>query len=191
MHTSNSAQPDATLGRSAAGFTLLELLIVTALLALVASFAVPGLHSLLSYGRRATEINRLDNDLIYARSEAITRGQTITLCTSTDGDMCSTEHNWDGGWIVFVDEDENLKRDPDEALLRVKPAFTSSDRLVGNRLVAHHIGYQREGFLKGLHNGTITFSTVPDRRGLRRCLIISRTGRIRAVGAADKSCGGK
>ncbi len=176
--------------RIASGFTLLELLIVTALMALVASFAVPGLHSLLTYGRRATEINRLDNDLIYARSEAITRGQTITLCTSRDGDRCSTDNDWDGGWIIFVDEDGNLERGSGEALLRVKPGFRSNDRLVGNRLVAHHIGYQREGFLKGLHNGTITFSTVPDRRGLRRCLIISRTGRIRAIGGADKRCGG-
>lgn len=176
--------------RTTGGFTLLELLIVTALLALTASLVVPGLHSLLSYGRRATEINRLDRDLIFARSEAITRGLTVTLCTSPDGDMCSTGSDWDDGWIVFVDEDADLEHDSGETLLRVKPGFTGNDWLVGNRLVAHHIGYQRDGFLKGLHNGTITYSTVPDRPALRRCLVISRTGRIRAVDGNDKHCGG-
>lgn len=176
--------------RKREGFTLIELTVVMALAALLASIGVPVMHSLTTYGRRANELNRLRADLLYARSEAIARGMTVTLCTSPDGTVCNTHHPWDDGWIIFVDTDSDLDRDLHETLLRVKAPFASEDSLSGNRLVNHHVGYQRSGFLRGVHNGTITFSSVPDRDGLRRCLVISRTGRIRAVDGTDPLCDG-
>ncbi len=181
------------MGKVSNGFTLLELVIVIALIAITATLAVPGLRSFMTLGRRATEINRLRRDLNYARSEAVARGLTVSLCTSTDGNTCTGKAgiSWDDGWIVFVDNDADLNRDPKEALLRVEPAFTGNDELSGNRLLAHHIGYQREGFLQGVHNGTITFTSASGRVALRRCLIISRTGRIRTVDSSDSLCDGE
>jgi type IV fimbrial biogenesis protein FimT len=175
------------LGKVSKGFTLIELALVTGLVAIGTAFAVPGLHSLMTYGRRASEINRLHRDLDYARSEAILRGTVVALCTS-HGSVCSNDSDWDGGWIVFVDGNGNLKRDGGEKILRSVPAFSDGNRLTGNRLVAHRLGYRREGFLKGLHNGTITFSATPDRKALRRCLVISRTGRIRTETGNDSHC---
>jgi len=177
--------------REREGLTLLELMVVVALASLLACIAVPMLGTFVSYGHRATELNRLLRDLRYARSEAVARGLTVSLCTSPDGAHCNTSTPWDQGWIIFVDRDADLKRVSGEAILRVEPAFTSGDHLSGNRLVAHHIGYQREGFLKGLHNGTITFSSEPAHTALRRCLVISRTGRIRVVDNSDELCDGK
>lgn len=170
------------------GFTLLELMLVIGLLAIGTALAVPGMHSFVTYGRRATEINGLHRDLDYARSEAILRGLTVALCTSRDGSVCTTDGDWNDGWIVFVDRNANLDREANETLLRVKPPFTDDNRLKGNRLLAHHLGYQREGFLQGVHNGTITFSTASDNKALRRCLVISRTGRIRTVNGSDQRC---
>jgi type IV fimbrial biogenesis protein FimT len=169
----------------------LELMIVLALASLLASVAVPTLSTFISYGHRATELNRLLRDLRYARSEAVARGLTVTLCTSPNGVHCNTSVPWDKGWIIFVDRNADLTRTTDESILRAEPAFTSGDRLSGNTLVAHHIGYQREGFLQGLHNGTITFTSEPARAALRRCLIVSRTGRIRVADSTDKLCDGK
>lgn len=172
------------MGEREHGVTVIELLITVTVVATIAAIAVPAWRSIAAYGRGAAELNRLAADLAYARAAAIARGEPVSLCTSSDGSACS-KTPWDDGWIVYLDTDADLARDPGETILRAEDGFASADRLAGNRLVAHHLGFRRDGLLLGLHNGTITFTPVPDRSALRRCLVISRTGRVRAVNGAD------
>lgn len=165
------------------GATVFELLIAVAVLGTLTAVAVPAWRSIVAYGRGAAELNRMAGDLAYARSAAIARGEPVALCTSVDGAVCS-KSRWDEGWIVYADADGDLTRDPGEPVLREQEGFAGDDRLAGNRLVAHHLGFRRDGLLLGLHNGTITFIPVPDRQVLHRCLVIARTGRVRAANGA-------
>ena len=80
------------------GFTLIELLVSMAVLGLVLAMAVPTL----SQSRRQTEVKsvqaRLLNDLTRARTDAISRGNPVSLCASSDGSHCDGSWN---GWLVF------------------------------------------------------------------------------------------
>jgi type IV fimbrial biogenesis protein FimT len=74
------------------GFTLLELMITLAIMAILMSWAVPSFQEIIRQNRMTTESNELITALNLARSEAIKRGRTVTV-TASGGD-------WGAGWTV-------------------------------------------------------------------------------------------
>ena len=61
------------------GFTLVELMITIAILGLVASFAGPAFQQMISNNKVVAKANDLRTALAFARTEAIRRGEGITL----------------------------------------------------------------------------------------------------------------
>ncbi|WP_338545144.1 GspH/FimT family pseudopilin [Pseudomonas benzopyrenica] len=64
------------------GFTLLEMLTVVTLLGIFASIAVPSFTSLVNQTRTRSAADALFGLLLQARSEAVLRRTTVTICTS-------------------------------------------------------------------------------------------------------------
>lgn len=104
------------------GFSLLEVMVVCALVAILAGLALPSLNSLLLRRSLQASAEALVADLRLARSEAIKRATRVAVCSSADGLACSPSAAWREGWIVFVDRDDSRSRAADEELLRVRPA---------------------------------------------------------------------
>ncbi len=67
-----------------AGFTLLEAMIVVAIIGIVSAFAVPSYQDMLERNRLKQVAEALKSDLQFARTEAIKRSQTV-LVTRTPG----------------------------------------------------------------------------------------------------------
>lgn len=65
------------------GFTLIELMVVIAIIAIIAGIAVPNYQSSMQNTRETSARNSLVGALQLARSEAVTRGLTVTV--TTDG----------------------------------------------------------------------------------------------------------
>ncbi len=96
------------------GFTLSELVVTIAIVAIVAAIALPGFRETFQSNRVASATNELIASLSYARGEAIRSNlgngaQTAAaICASNDGAACGG--NWNDGWIVF--RDDNLDGNP-------------------------------------------------------------------------------
>ena len=74
------------------GFTLVEMMVVIALVAIISSVAAPGLRQFAS-GQRAKGITTdLMSDLLLARSEALKRNTTVSVTPRSA--------RWDLGWVV-------------------------------------------------------------------------------------------
>ncbi len=115
---------------SSTGFTLVELMITLVIVAILLSLAAPGFKSLLERNRLQTAAHGFFTDLVLARSEAIKRNQAVVLCKSNTGVNCTvdTAVQWEQGWLVFADTDNDGAVDPNE-IITVKNALHVGDTL--------------------------------------------------------------
>jgi type IV fimbrial biogenesis protein FimT len=164
-----------------AGLTLIEVLIVVALVGIMLTIAIPAYSSFVTYNRMAAEMSDFTETLMLARSEAIKRGETVTVCTSGgSSSSCSDTANWNQGWIVFVDPDDSQSIGPTTTVLRVAPPWTGTDTLVGTGGVANAVSFSPLGILvgAGTGGGVITLNDAEDNVSFRRCITIGVAGTL-------------
>jgi type IV fimbrial biogenesis protein FimT len=85
------------------GFTLIELMITMAIVAILLTVGVPSLKTFMQGNQLIAATNELVSALHVARSEAIKLNKKVTVCASADGKKCANSKDWAQGWIVFVD----------------------------------------------------------------------------------------
>ncbi len=112
------------------GFTLIELMVTIAIVAILLTLASPDLVAFVVRSRLSSEANGIVSDVLLARSEAATRGLAVVICPSGDGATCSgSVDDWANGRIVFVDADGNGTRSASEALIRTSGALSGNPTL--------------------------------------------------------------
>jgi type IV fimbrial biogenesis protein FimT len=131
------------------GFTLLEALVVLALLAVLMSLAAPSLQGLRHKHQMQSQAEQLQSSLMLARTEALRRQQRVTLCVresaAAAGQDCATAGTWAQGWVLFVDGNNNARREATETVLQVQAALPGWMTLQGNATVDQYISYGPQG----------------------------------------------
>jgi type IV fimbrial biogenesis protein FimT len=149
------------------GFTLVEMLIAMAVVAILLSVGVPSFRYVTNSNRIAAEINGLLGDMQYARAEAVKQGRPVTVCVSADGATCANTNTWQSGWIVS---------DVNGAVLRVQTPFASTDTFVATNAIGT-VTFNREGYANGIPNGTlIALHDSTNTSNWTRCLSINLSG---------------
>ena len=157
-----------TLQARQAGLTLIELIMTIAVFVVVVSTAGPALQKVLSSNRTVSQVNTLLGDLNFTRSEAIKRGEQVTICQSSNQSSCtSSKDEWHKGWIV---------KDASGALLRVHGALRGGTTLKFNH---DKLSYKGDGTATGLVTGTFTFCDSSSGTRPGKALKVSATGRVR------------
>ena len=152
------------------GFSITELMVVVAIVAILLGIGAPSYRYITNSYRMSAEVNGLLGDLQYARAEAIREGQTVTACVSSDGASCTGGANWANGWIVFSAG----------GVLRVQGAFTGTtpDTFIADSNVTA-VTYNREGFATtaaGFAGTTLTLHDSTANSAWSRCLVITAVG---------------
>lgn len=91
------------LNQRSNGFTLIELMVTIAILAVLTVLAIPSFQAMIAASRLTTVSNDFLATLSQARSNAVRIGKRVTVCMSANGTQCTTTGNWEQGWIVFTD----------------------------------------------------------------------------------------
>lgn len=131
--------------RGQAGFTLLEALVVLALVAVLTGIAAPAMSSLRQQHRMQGQAEDFFNSLMLARSEALRQQQRVTVCVRTVDDRCAATGPWTSGWMVFFDANANAQRESQEPVLQKHEALSAGLTLEGNSMVSRYVSYGPEG----------------------------------------------
>jgi type IV fimbrial biogenesis protein FimT len=177
------------------GFTIVELMVVVAIVAIVLAFGIPSYTGLTTQNRMAGEINDLATDVELARSAAIKQGLTVTICPSSNpsatpsstAPACNSGNEWNTGWIVFIDVagNQTFNNSTGDVLLRTHSPFTGSDTLTSSATsqALSGITFNRMGGTTSFgspatdaNNGTLTLHNSTNNPNWRRCVILSEAG---------------
>lgn len=158
-------------------FTLLELVVTLAIVAVLVGLSAPDFASF-AYRKRAELVLRQLNQAIeLARLNAITSAAVVTLCRSSDGMTCGG--NWRDGVLVFVDANADRQLREDQQALRyfdfVDPRGEIYWRAFQNR---QYLQFNALGFTRN-QNGNFTYCPDNGRLEFARQLIVNRAGRTR------------
>lgn len=164
----------------AAGFSMIELMITIAIVAILMALAFPSFEGSMRSNRVATTTNELIASLSLARSEALRNPGGAVICTSTDGLACGGA--WTDGWIVWIDVDGDGAMDPGDRVVRT---ITPNNRVTltataaaGSELVLRFDSYGRM-VDNNIRQIQLQPSDCPTGQQLRRQLDIAGTGQVR------------
>lgn len=181
-----------TARRPAAGFTLVELLMVLAVTAILVTFAVPSFSAIMGSSKLTAASNALLSSMYLARSEAIKRNGRVVLCKTADGVSCATAGGWEQGWIVFHDANSNGERDSGELLIQRTQPLADRVKVTGNSPVARYVAFIATGSTKltggGFQAGTVTVCNQSASPVEARQIILSAVGRPRIQKVSSTDC---
>lgn len=193
FRTTLTEQRMAILKTGQRGFTLVELAITVAVLAVIVSIGVPSFRALVQNNRLVSQTNDFLADLALSRAEAMARGKSVSMCASTascsdsDADkVCSgSASDWSKTRLVFLDSRTSgtvgERDDADsEPVLRCSSSgddLSIEVKSVGATPVAQtSLSYLSSGALGAAR--TVSISLAGDTSSLRN-LCISAAGTVR------------
>jgi len=167
------------------GFTLIEIMVTVAIVAIFASIAVPSFTQMIKNNQISRATNEVVGGLILARSEALKRSNNVTLCASSNQTSCSGTSDFSGGWMVFldcdddgnfdgtgaVDCDNDGSSDDNEQLIKVSDGF---EGLYVNNNVGSSVTYTFSG-----RSATSTFDIGKDSSNKKKKITINKVGRVK------------
>ncbi|RNF86167.1 GspH/FimT family pseudopilin [Montanilutibacter psychrotolerans] len=202
----SSKNPSPPLRRSlparlAAGFTLVELLVVIIILAVVMAIGFPSFTAVFNNNRLSSTANEVVASVQIARIEAVRRNTRVILCNSADGATCTNVAAgvaWTG-WIVLVPDGNGDGTANDPLLLRrgeppPRVQLRASDALATGQLVFRSDGYARNGTAGNapLANGSVAVCIVTTRPAQNERMVAVAAGSristrvLNGAGACDK-----
>lgn len=175
------------------GFTLIELMVVMAIVAIMATLAAPSFKAMIQSSAMSSAVNTFMADMRFARSESIRRGGGVVMCASTNAESsaarCNGGSGWESGWIVFHDLNNGNTRTNNEPLLRVQGPITSVNTIEAEQTTIFK--FTATGRLSLSNSTQLTFGSSPVYASdAQRVVCISLGGRARIAVDADGKANG-
>jgi type IV fimbrial biogenesis protein FimT len=170
------------------GFTLVELAATVLIGTLLLTLAVPSMVNTVRNNTLTASANDLVGALNIARSEAIKRRVPVRVCKSFDGAACSIGANWEAGWLIFADNDNDDTLDSGE-LLRVYSGLDTNYTLRDAGNFTDWVEFLPSGASQGSDGASDTFRLCyGNSTALSRAVNVAMSGRVKLLDQPAASC---
>ncbi len=143
--------------RNTKGFTLIDLLITLSVLSILIFQVVPSFRQLINSSTLTTSQNQFLSAVQYARSEAVTHNYTTYMCARSELE-CSGDNQWEDGWIIYSDLNNNGQLDDEGEILRVFDSLSSGFTLRPN-INTSAFKFMSDGVIRKV-NGSLPMMTL-------------------------------
>ena len=165
------------------GYSLIEVMVVLALMGLIPALATPVLSAIINSSRINNGAEAIFNSLQLTRSEAAKRNSRVVMCKSSTGQECADSGDWQQGWIIFQDSNNNGVVDSGEDIIYREGPQSAQLKLSGNGPVKDYVSYNAYGKSKlttgAFQAGTITVCLHSAGKTDARTVVINSSGRPR------------
>jgi type IV fimbrial biogenesis protein FimT len=164
------------------GFSLIELLVVMAILGILLAVSLPSFQQTIESNMTNSQAKLFLTSLSLARSEAIKRGGNVGICASNDGIDCGAGE-WNEGWIVFHDANEDANGaagslDAGDTIIRV---FDSMGASAVTTFSVNWIAYNSLGYSAIAGTQTLLICPASGTAANARSIEIGPSGRGRRI----------
>lgn len=164
------------------GFTMIELVITVAILAITTSIALPYFHDFRAKQEVKKISSLLSSTIQSAKSHAAIQHSNVVICPISNQQSCENS-NWNTGFILFVDNNKNRQVDLDEKII----ATEFMDLKYGNlnwrgTLSLPSLTFQASSGLPNGSNGSFFYCSTHQLAHHR--VVLSRMGHIRVENPA-------
>lgn len=165
--------------RRRSGFTLIELVIVVAILFMMLAVAMPLFFQIIAQRRLTGAVERVVTDLRYVQSQAVTRGLVHRLHSGTDGaigrpgEYRLERDNGAGGWDALAEWYKPWMDYDGSSLQSIKDNG-------GTTLATHDVRFNAQGAVANTGVGSYPIVlTVVGKGGATRTVQVLRSGVVR------------
>lgn len=180
------------LSRTQLGFTLVETMAALAVSGVLAAIGVPQLTGLMGAKAVDASVASLTEALRLAKSEAMKRGQTVSVCAlaapvNPEAPRCATSgKDWSAGWMVFADHGVRGRLDDGDQLIRVRQSTSTTTKVTAT---LRYITLQASGVsLSAASHFDFLPQGQADAYGARR-VCINKPGRARVLASVTECAG--
>lgn len=150
--------------RRKTGLTLVELLVVLSIVSIIGMIGLPSMIASTTSVRMSGQVNALFGALNRARSEAVKRGQSVSVCP-IDGTSCASGTDWSSGWQVLLNSTPTQQ-------LQVSSGVTHGDVLtVSTSTTPAYPQFTPSGYT--FFTGTISLHDKDNTQRMSRCIVFN------------------
>lgn len=169
------------------GFTLIELMVTIAILAITVMIAVPSFQGVIASNQLQEARDSLRTAIQYAKSEAVARNRVVSICPSANGSTCGDDSNWVDGWIVVSDNNQTGAVSVNTLLRAIDGPKTGAVTLTGGGSL-DYLRFLPDGLAESFAGSSFGFCDPSDDVPPYSILLSASTGSISTGTEAQANC---